>query len=38
MVEFAMKQFKGVAGLFVNFDITSLSNLSRNGTIQHAWK
>ena len=33
-----MKQFKGVAELFVNFDITSVSNESRNGTIQHAWK
>ena len=38
MAEFAMKQFKGVAELFVNFDITSVSNESRNGTIQHAWK
>ena len=38
MAEFAMKQFKGVAELFVNLDIIAVSNESRNGTIQRALK
>ena len=33
-----MKQFKGVAELFVNLDTTAVSNESRNGTIQRASK
>ena len=38
MTEFAMKQFKGVAELFVNLDITAVSYESRNGTIQRELK
>ena len=34
MVNSAMKQFKGVAELFVNLDITVVFNESWNGTIQ----
>ena len=38
MAEFAMKQFKGVAELFVNLDITVVPNEIRDGIIQHALK
>mgnify|MGYP001167004148 FL=1 len=38
MAEFAMKQFKGVAGLFVNLDITAVPNEIRNDIIQRALK
>ena len=38
MAEFAMKQFKGVAELFVKLDIIAVPNESRNGTIQRALK
>ena len=38
MAEFAMKQFKGVAELFVDLDIIAVPNESRNGTIQHVLK
>ena len=36
--EFAMKQFKGVAELFVNLDITAVPNEIRNDIIQRALK
>ena len=38
MAEFAMKQFKGAAELFVNLDITAVSNEIRNDIIQRALK
>ena len=38
MAEFAMKQFKGVAELFVNLDITAVPNEIRNDIIQRALK
>ena len=38
MAEFAMKQFKGVAELFVDLDITAVFYESQNGTIQRALK
>ena len=38
MAEITMEQFKGVAALFVNLDVTAVSNESRNGTIQRALK
>ena len=38
MAEFAMKQFKGVAELFVNLDITAVPNKIRNDIIQRALK
>ena len=38
MAEFAMKQLKGVAELFVNLDITAVPNEIRNDTIQRALK
>ena len=38
IAEFDMKQFKGVAELFVNLDITAVPNEIRNDIIQRALK
>ena len=38
MSEFTMKQFKGVAELFVNLDIAAVPNEIRNDIIQRALK
>ena len=38
MAEFTMKQFKGIAELFVNLDITAVPNEIRNDIIQRMLK